>query len=95
VLPLSSVFENSDDFACRVWPNPASGELRLMVKSLGPVRISLRDMLGREITASSADAAGDQEQMIVLPILNVQSGVYLLRCTSGEQVRDVVVHVVR
>ncbi|MFN5865682.1 MAG: LamG-like jellyroll fold domain-containing protein [Candidatus Kapaibacterium sp.] len=95
VLPLSSVFENSDDFACRVWPNPASGELRLMVKSLGPVRISLRDMLGREITASSADAAGDQEQMIVLPILNVQSGVYLLRCTSGEQMRDVVVHVVR
>jgi hypothetical protein len=33
--------------------------------------------------------------MIVLPILNVQSGVYLLRCTSGEQMRDVVVHVVR
>lgn len=95
VLPLSSVFETSDSFACRVWPNPASSELRLMVKSFSPVRISLRDILGREITSSSLDAAGDQEQLLVMPILNVQSGVYTLRCSSGEQTRDIVVQIVR
>jgi len=66
-------------------PNPARGVVRLAygIDAAGPVRLTVYDVLGREVTvaADEPQAAGRHE--VTLDVASLPAGVYVVRLTAG------------
>ncbi len=71
----------------RVFPNPAEGlaQVLLTLTESGPGRLSLLDVLGREMAVLHEGTLPAGSRTMDLPISMLQSGVYLLRLQQGEQ----------
>lgn len=94
VMPLSSVSAHDALFQCSISPNPASTDVLLRVRGADNLRVTLRDMLGRELMTASHDHLAS-DAVLRLPIGDYPSGVYVVKCSSGGASQDLILNIVR
>ena len=87
-------FSASGTISATVFPNPArdAAQLRFDLVNSGATRISMMDMLGRELAVVQQGSLAKGTHRIDLPIGNLQKGMYLVRIQQGD--RDQVVRFV-
>jgi hypothetical protein len=93
-MPLSSVSAHDALFQCSISPNPASTDVLLRVRGADNLRVTLRDMLGRELMTASHDHLAS-DAVLRLPIGDYPSGVYVVKCSSGGASQDLILNIVR
>ncbi|MCD0472153.1 T9SS-dependent choice-of-anchor J family protein [Flavobacterium sp. JAS] len=86
---LSTIdFEAKNGYVIKAYPNPATDQLNVVVKTEGNKNLKLRlyDLQGRLI-GNSVDISGGQEKnTTVVPINNLQSGIYIYTLTENNKV---------
>lgn len=82
IAPLSVEENTLSDFA--LYPNPNNGNFNIAFTSVSekPISVNVYDMRGRQIYNNDFSNTGNFNQSINLD--NVQSGVYLVNVTDGE-----------
>ena len=82
----------------RVWPNPAPHRATVAFRLVAPasVRVSLVDVLGREVAAAAEAPRGPGEHRVALDVSGLPAGVYVARLVlDGQPVASRAVTVAR
>ena len=77
--------EHQQDQDFSVYPNPASGKLRLIVRNTAShATMELLNMLGTKVMSGSLDRIGNQIMEKEYDITSLPSGIYILRVAGGK-----------
>lgn len=82
----TGITERTELEAANLWPNPVQDRFTMQVNSSrsGTVELSILDLHGREVYRGSAALQAGSNRMD-LGVDQLESGIYLLRLTSGRQ----------
>ncbi|MFM8438938.1 MAG: LamG-like jellyroll fold domain-containing protein, partial [Candidatus Kapaibacterium sp.] len=94
VMPVSTVAPTESGFRCSMSPNPASSEVLVRISGADAVRISIQDMLGRELMTTSHEIPAS-DAVVRLSLREFPSGVYVVKCSSGAHAQDLILNIVR
>ena len=75
-----SGLQSITDFAAKVYPNPATTELNIVINNDVVKNIFVTDLTGRRLAAYEV-----KDKHVTLPIAQLPSGIYLLHISNGRQ----------
>lgn len=82
----AGIHDISEDISLlNVFPNPSSGNSYLAFSLEKPKTLSLKitDVLGKEVMSLKPELYASGEQQIILPVSNLQSGIYFILLSDG------------
>ncbi len=84
----SSVGATAADLSLAAWPNPTASRatLSFALAEVGPVRLAVYDVLGREVAVLAEGVQGAGEHEVSLDASALPAGVYLVRLVAGGAV---------
>ena len=81
------IAENPNQLIFQAFPNPASSELTIQYQSQKPVKITLQNLVGKQIAELPAGKGSSGLQRLKVDVSNYPKGVYLLKLeTEGQAV---------